>query len=198
MGLVSHERSCRGSAAGRRAERPRKPQPEAGHSTLQVLADTSLQSRQISSLQRLADSRTAGGGGHAELLATIQLGKKSTADYLDDYAEVQQDEDDAYHDVAEWLWSDEDEVIKYALRKLYECGYANWDDTDASQGDYCRFIWYFDYGVKVGVNVHYPVGAAKAGGNMYIEDVAGFQSPTPAAMVANAPAARPTTTNTWR
>lgn len=198
MGLGSHARSCRGSAAGRRAERPRKPQPEAGQHALQVLADTSLQSRQIASLQRLADGRTAGGGGHAELLAPVQFGKKSTADALDDYAEVQQDEDDAYDDVADELWSDQDEVIQYALRKLDDCRYANWHDTDASQGDYCRFIWYFDYGVKVGLNVHYPVGAAKAAGNMYIEGVAGFQLPTPAAMVANAPAARPTTTKTWR
>lgn len=139
-------------------------------------------------------------------------GKRSAlvSDAMDDYYDDLNGEEDYLHELQEQedieqeeqayldLWSNDANVIAYAGQCLTDCNYQNWHDTDSSQGDYCRFIWYFDYGVKVGVNVHYPVGAPKAAGNMYIKDIQNYAVPTPPLMVANSPMTRPVTTKTWR
>mgnify|MGYP006278548477 FL=1 len=145
---------------------------------------------QLAALQALADSRAA----------VLQRGngkKKTTADYLDDYDRYESDEEGGYEDATDELWRDEAAVWDFARRTLAQASYANWDETDSDSGDYCRFIFYLPHEIRVGVNVHYTVGG-KVAGNMYIEGIGGWTEPTPLAMVAAAPNARPATTETWR
>ncbi|MHA7130656.1 hypothetical protein [Algoriphagus namhaensis] len=122
---------------------------------------------------------------------------KKTSQYVEDYEEFLEDENDAYDDATQDLWEDETAVIDYALRKLAGLEYSNWHDTDSSQGNYCRFIWYLDHGIKVGLNVHYPDAGPKAAGNMYIEGIKDVQLRTPQGMVNMAPSTKPRTTKTW-
>lgn len=166
---------------------------------LQEMADNSPQVAQMKRYQNMVNQPMVKPGGMKSSAQVAQLEKKNKDKQIwDDYETEMQDDQDAEQDVEDELWSDESDVIEFAFKQLQKYNYTGWDDTDSSQGDYCRFIWYFKYNVKVGVNVHYPAGGGKAAGNMYIEGIQGWQNRTPQAMVDNAPANRPPTTATWR
>ena len=155
---------------------------------LQVIADNNLlQRKRLDGFDKQHPIQKAGGKS-----------KKTTSALYQEYEDELEVEDQVYDYLEHELWSDQQYVIDYALKKLESCRYSNWDGTDSSQGNYCRFIWYFDYGVKVGVNIHYPEGAAKEAGHMYIKNIERMSLTTPQIMVDNAPIDRPDTTETWR
>ncbi len=160
--------------------------------------------RRLDGLSALANAQAAQlVRGNADVVQYANgKGKKTTKDYVDEYYdeedydyEVEYAEDEPEEDYIDF-WNDLDGVKDYAANEVAKNGYADYHDTDSSQGDYTRFIWYLGYGVKVGLNVHYTPG--KVAGNMYIESIPNYAVPTPAGMVAAAPGARPATTKTWR
>lgn len=166
---------------------------------VQEMADNSPQVAQMKHYQNMVNQPMVKADGMQSSAQVAQLEKKNKNKQLwDDYESEMQDDQDAEQDVEDELWSDDSDVIKFAFKELQKYNYTGWDDTDSSQGNYCRFIWYLRYNVKVGVNVHYPAGGGKAAGHMYIEGIQGWQNQTPQVMVDNAPANRPPTTARWR
>jgi len=129
----------------------------------------------------------------------IQLSAKYTAtlkDYKDEYQDYLDDEYWIEEEFGKQLWESETDVWDFAEQELNKKKYTGWDATDSSQGNYCRFIWFLDRGVTVGVNVHYT-DEGKAAGNMYIKDIKNLSFKTPQLMVAKAPSVKPGTTQRW-
>lgn len=134
--------------------------------------------------------------GELQMSARESKYKKTLDDYKSEYYEYLDDEYWAEEYLEDEYYSIED-IWSYAVGELGKKGYRNWNATDSSQGDYCRFIWFLGSGVTVGVNVHYTQGG-KVAGNMYIKGIFGDSRPTPQLMVTRAPSNRPGTTRRWR